>query len=607
MSHILLLLDGKENRRLLAEVLAERYDVITAPTDEALEDDFDLCILDGMALNRLWERVQARKQKAAAQFLPCLLVTARQDVGMATRFLWKVVDDVILSPIAKIELQARVESMLTARRLSLEFSRAIAEHAELGIVVLDRQGIVRYWSPACEGIFGWSASEVVETPYPAVPAEQEEEYRLLLKKIFRGETLSNVEAPCRKKDGSLIHLSFSAAPLRDRNGVITHALSLVADITERVRSEERASRRLENLMSLRAIDAAITSSLDLGSTLNVLLEQVVSQLKVDAADILLFDPIANSLGYAAGRGFHSSALQQTHLRIGEGYAGRVVLERHTVHIPNVIQAGGELAHALTRGNETFVAYFGAPLIAKGRIKGVLEIFHRTPLDPDQEWLTLLDTLSNQAAIAIDSVQLFEGLQRSNVELTLAYEATIEGWSRALDLRDRETEGHAQRVTEIVLKLARAAGMTEEELVHVRRGALLHDIGKIGIPDHILLKPDKLTEEEWSIIRKHPTIAFELLSPIAYLRPALDIPYCHHEKWDGSGYPRGLKGEQIPLAARLFAVVDVWDALRSDRPYRQSWPKEKVIEHIQSLSGTHFDPKAVELFLSMMNDPEENAG
>jgi len=203
-------------------------------------------------------------------------------------------------------------------------------------------------------------------------------------------------------------------------------------------------------------------------------------------------------------------------------------------------------------------------------------------------------------------QMAESLKQRERDVLEAYNATIEGWSRALDLRDKETEGHTLRVTEMTMRLARAAGITEEELVHIRRGALLHDIGKMGVPDHILLKPDKLTDEEWVVMRKHPIFAFELLSPIVYLHPALDIPYCHHEKWDGSGYPRGLKGEQIPLAARLFAIVDVWDALRSDRPYRQSWSKEKVIEHIQSLSGTHFDPKAVELFLNMMNE-EKNAG
>ncbi|MHB8776620.1 MAG: HD domain-containing phosphohydrolase [Anaerolineales bacterium] len=193
----------------------------------------------------------------------------------------------------------------------------------------------------------------------------------------------------------------------------------------------------------------------------------------------------------------------------------------------------------------------------------------------------------------------ENLQHSNMELKLAYDSTIEGWSHALDLRDKETEGHSQRVTVMTLKLARASGMAEAELVHVRRGALLHDIGKMGVSDQILLKPDKLTDEEWVAMRKHPTFAFELLSPITYIRPALDIPYCHHEKWDGTGYPRGLKGEQIPLAARLFAIVDVWDALHSDRPYRQGWPNEKIINHIKSLSGTHFDPKAVDLFLNML--------
>jgi HD-GYP domain-containing protein (c-di-GMP phosphodiesterase class II) len=142
---------------------------------------------------------------------------------------------------------------------------------------------------------------------------------------------------------------------------------------------------------------------------------------------------------------------------------------------------------------------------------------------------------------------------------------------------------------------------------VRRGALLHDIGKMGIPDAILLKPDKLTDEEWAIMRQHPTLAYDMLSPIAYLRPALDIPYCHHEKWEGAGYPRGLKGEQIPLAARLFAVVDVWDALRSDRPYRPGWPEDKVREHIRALAGTHFDPEAVELFFKVLNEDTPGAG
>ncbi len=193
----------------------------------------------------------------------------------------------------------------------------------------------------------------------------------------------------------------------------------------------------------------------------------------------------------------------------------------------------------------------------------------------------------------------EALEHANADLGQAYEATIEGWSRALDLRDQETEGHTQRVTEMTVKLARAAGIPEEEILHIRRGALLHDIGKMGIPDSILLKPGKLTDQEWVIMRKHPVFAFEVLSPIDFLRPALDIPLYHHERWDGTGYPYGLSGEDIPLGARLFAVVDVWDALRSDRPYRPAWPEDKVIDHIRRGCGSHFDPQAVRIFLEMV--------
>jgi putative two-component system response regulator len=191
------------------------------------------------------------------------------------------------------------------------------------------------------------------------------------------------------------------------------------------------------------------------------------------------------------------------------------------------------------------------------------------------------------------------LEHAHNELKAAYDATIEGWSRAMDLRDRETEGHTQRVTQLTLKLAEAAGMNQEELVHIRRGALLHDMGKLGIPDAVLHKPAKLTDEEWVLMRQHPQLAYDMLHPIDYLHPALDIPYCHHEKWDGSGYPRGLKGEQIPLVARLFAIVDVWDALTSDRPYRPAWQKEETLKYIKEQSDKHFDPRAVDLFFQIV--------
>ena len=191
------------------------------------------------------------------------------------------------------------------------------------------------------------------------------------------------------------------------------------------------------------------------------------------------------------------------------------------------------------------------------------------------------------------------LLQAHRELQEAYEATLRGWVHGLDLRDRETADHSRRVTLLTVELARLMGMPETELLNVRRSALLHDIGKMGVPDHILHKPGPLTEAEWVIMRKHPQIAYDMLAPIEYLRSALDIPFCHHERWDGTGYPRRLKGEQIPLVARIFAVIDVFDALSSDRPYRKAWPQEKIIEYIREQSGTHFDPKAVELFLQMM--------
>jgi putative nucleotidyltransferase with HDIG domain len=183
---------------------------------------------------------------------------------------------------------------------------------------------------------------------------------------------------------------------------------------------------------------------------------------------------------------------------------------------------------------------------------------------------------------------------------MAYDATIVGWSHALDLRDKETEGHSQRVTTLTVKLASIFDFSEAEQMQIRWGALLHDIGKMGVPDGILLKPGSLTEEEWAVMKKHPIFAYEMLSPISHMQLALDIPYCHHEKWDGTGYPRGLKGAQIPLTARIFAVVDVWDALCSDRPYRLRWSEEKVREHIRALAGTHFDPQVVDAFMQIVN-------
>jgi HD-GYP domain-containing protein (c-di-GMP phosphodiesterase class II) len=211
-------------------------------------------------------------------------------------------------------------------------------------------------------------------------------------------------------------------------------------------------------------------------------------------------------------------------------------------------------------------------------------------------------ITSQAALAIDSVRLLDDLQRSTIDLQYAYDATIEGWSMAMDLRDKETEGHTQRVTELTIRLARKMGVSESEITHIRRGALLHDMGKLGIPDSILFKADKLSPSEWKMMKKHPQLAYDMLKKIDYLAPALDIPFCHDEKWDGSGYPRGLKGEQIPLAARIFAVVDVWNSLMTDQPYRKAWKPDRVLPYIRENAGRLFDPAVVEIFLDLLENP-----
>jgi putative nucleotidyltransferase with HDIG domain len=383
-----------------------------------------------------------------------------------------------------------------------------------------------------------------------------------------------------------------------------HLLSTLADIAgnaiHRTRLYEQTQRNLDRLASLRAIDQAITSNNELDLTLNILLGYAKNQLNADAAGILRLDPITNTLNYTNGQGFGSMFRPPSPIRVGEGYAGMAVLERRPIFTSDLDETGTAFVTGRIELStyEMFQSYHVIPLFSKGIVRGVLETFHRTRFDPDEEWKDYFESLASQAAIAIDNAELFNSLQKSNLDLIVAYDATIEGWSRALDLRDRETEGHTQRVAGMALDLAKLIGVKDEKLLHIRRGALLHDIGKMGIPDQILFKEGPLDKAEWDIMRKHPIFAYEMLSPINYLKSALDIPYCHHEKWDGTGYPRGRAGEQIPLAARIFAVADVWDALTSKRPYREAWSEEDTHSYIIKNSSLHFDPMIVEAFSTL---------
>ena len=506
-------------------------------------------------------------------------------------------DDSVLAVVRDITQQRQAEADLQA---SEQRFRALIEHAPDGITLLGADGRLQFASPSVQHLLGYRPSEVVgRNPRELTHPDDQPQLLAQLAELMQhlGQTITatyrfqHADGTWRWVESRITNLLADPA--------VTAVIFNFRDITERMAAEQQIHRQVQRLQAMRTIDRAITSSLDVHVTLTVLLDQVVTQLGVDAAAVLLFNPQLQTLEYAAGQGFASRAITRTVIRLGEGWAGRAALERRSLYVPDLAQAGGSLARGPLLAQEGFIAYYGVPLLAKGQIKGVLEIFQRRPLALETQWREFLEMLAEQAAIAVDDAQLFAGLQASNRELTLAYDATIQGWSRAMDLRDKETEGHTMRVTELTLQLARAQGLADDELTQVRYGALLHDIGKLGIPDSILLKPDKLTDEEWVVMRRHPEYAHAMLAPITYLRAALDIPYCHHEKWDGTGYPRGLKGHQIPLAARLFALVDVWDALRSDRPYRAAWPKEQVLDYIRTQTGAHFDPAAVEAFLRVL--------
>ncbi len=430
--------------------------------------------------------------------------------------------------------------------------------------------------------------------------------------IFCRHTRSMMFAPIRRGEKVIGVLSIQSLADKNYQSQDLELFQILADhcagALERTVAEDSLLQRerelsvqLRFLTSLRTIDLAIISSMDLRLSLSVILSEVLVQLDATAANILMLGSFSTEFDCLGNKGFNNPAFSNIHLRLGEGYPGKAVRERRALYIENLLLSPEESQRQNLLKQEGFIGYAVVPLQIKGEIKGVLELFSANPLSMTPQWQYFLEALATQTAIAIENSILFENLQKSNTELALAYDTTLEGWSRALDLRDQETEGHTQRVTALTLRLAKIMGISTEKLTYIRWGALLHDIGKMGIPDDILLKAGELTPEERIHMQKHTEYAFQFLYPIEYLRPALDIPYCHHEKWDGTGYPRNLKEDKIPIAARIFAVVDVWDALRYDRPYRKGLPPLEVLQYLDSQRKRHFDATVVEAFLDMMKD------
>ncbi|MCJ7717416.1 MAG: GAF domain-containing protein [Anaerolineales bacterium] len=539
--------------------------------------------------NRLFEEIRHRTREIEAVYESALDLTKELQPEALFEYLYSQVDD-LFSPDAFI--LATVDPSSDMIQVSYATEVGVRQTKFEGLQISPDQKnsllswIIRKKTPLLIG-------NVETDSLPIQPQQSGKIIRSLLGvPLLVGDRLI----------GALVVQSYQAqAYTHDHRRLLQLLGNQAAIALENSRLFDDAQKRLMRLSSLREIDQAISGSVDLEITMEVLIQQLTTTLDVDAACVLAYKPAQHTLVYVNSRGFRTKSLQFTSLKLGQGLAGKAALERTLVHIPDLNAQVTSLDESPHFRKEQFVTYLAHPLIAKGELVGVLEVFNRTQLDPDPEWINFLDALARMAAIAIDRLNLYNGLARSNIEIKQAYEATIEGWARAVELRDGDTEGHSRRVVSLLMNLARAMGIKGEELSHMRHGALLHDIGKMAVPDGILLKAGKLTDEEWLVMKKHPVHAYDMLSQIDYLRLALDIPYCHHERWDGTGYPQGLTGEDIPLAARIFAIVDVWDALQSDRPYRDAWTKKKAIEYLNEQSGLHFDPTVVQAFFDLIGE------
>ncbi len=612
-STILIADDDPFARQVLRSLLAEEGHRLLEASDgaEALELAQE-CLPDLLLLDVMMGEIDGYevcirlRAVPVLRELPILLITSLNDRESRLRGLNIGADGFISKPFDHAELLAQVRTIIRLnryRRLLAEqerFQRLVALAPD-GIAVVDAADSVLMVNPALEKLLGGiEGDQLLGRPVVEfLPSESVEQY-LAVRRQLTDTTVDSVrtELLVRDRHGNKIPVELSIGRL---DGPGDEALQLLfRDITARKQAEAQIQRQITQLTSLHAIGLAITASLNLSNTLTRLLDNLIEHLSIDAASVLLLNTRTGLLEPAAARGLSLPTGSHFLLRPDEGLAGIAFQTHRPVTVtPFTAQDVRCVRDRFLAAR--FSSYFALPLRARGETQGVLELMRRDRFAPDHHWWLYVESLAVQAAIAIHTATLFEQLQAANTELTYAYNATIEGWSRALDLRDHETEGHSVRVTEMTLQLARRLRVSPEQYDHLRRGALLHDIGKMGVPDRILLKPGPLSVEEWDVMRQHPTYAYEWLSPIPFLHQALDIPYAHHERWDGSGYPRGLKGDQIPLAARIFAVVDVWDALRSVRPYRSPWANERVLAHLRQLAGIHFDPAIVKAFIELITE------
>lgn len=373
--------------------------------------------------------------------------------------------------------------------------------------------------------------------------------------------------------------------------------------------------RLARLTLLYEVGQSLATLVDLPELLNRIVTAAADVMAARASSLMLVEPDGQHLTFEVAFGEKGGVLKGMRLPIdGESVAGRVARSGQPLIVDDVRQIDFFSGQVDRTTNFETRAILCVPLRGQSGILGVIEVLNKTsgaPFSPDD--VALLTALAGSAAAAIENVRLYEETRRLYEEqrrraeqlaamvdeLQRTYSGTMHAMSALLDARDASTEGHSRRVVYFTLALAGALGLTDREQRQIiEHGALLHDVGKIGVPDAVLLKPGALTADEWAQMRKHPEIGYGMLKDIDFLRGALPIIRHHHERWDGKGYPDGLAGEAIPLEARLFAIADTFDALTSERPYKVAFSYEAAAAQICAERGSHFDPQAVDAFLSI---------
>ena len=499
---------------------------------------------------------------------------------------------------ARQQSEARQQAEQALRHSEFKF-RTIVEQSSEGIALVDEDGITIEWNHANEKITGLKRDQVLGMPYWDMVLEFMPPAQLSasLRGTLQSEILDAlrtgkswlfdhpIEATTQNRlNGNERHLLVAISPIKIEKGY--RIVFMTRDITER-------KQREHELESIATLSAALRLAETRAAMLPVILNQVLDLLKVEGAMLVIRNLATGELTVELGSGEWADRAG-AHLSLDKSTSGQVIISGQR-YVCNEVQRNSLSGYPDLSGELNCVAC--VPLMVQEQTFGALCVGQRTTIGENE--LRLLTSIADIAANAIHRATLHEETRKYATDLAQAYDTTLEGWAHALELRDQETEGHSRRVMQLTFDLAQAMGIGEEAMENIRRGVLLHDIGKMGIPDSVLLKPGTLNEREWEIMRRHPEYAYNLLMPIDYLRKAIEIPYCHHEKWDGTGYPLGLKEEAIPLAARIFAIADVWDALTSDRPYRKAWAKETALKYIHDQSGKHFDPQVVEVFLRKM--------